>query len=341
MVECAPAVVKQHSSGGPFKPFFWLEWETTPSTFTALVVAFVLEQGPPPSPLVKSFQMSIRIPPTRRQPSNLETPPPRPPPLVPALASGYSDFGMIRFFRLLAQVLVLVIVALASTLISMRFAIHGREVAVPDFRGMAPSQAERVAFEHGLELARSDHFYSATIPAGRIVSQQPEPGTHVRRGWRVQAAESLGAQLIEIPTVLGMSPRAAEINIRRRGLEIGLSAELPTAASATEAIIAQTPSPGAQGVASPRVSLLYAAAPPESAYAMPDLTGMPLADATGLLTESGLKTVSVTTAISPASTDPFTMSDSRSMSPAVVGQSPAPGTRVTPATTVSLQVARS
>jgi eukaryotic-like serine/threonine-protein kinase len=248
---------------------------------------------------------------------------------------------MIRFFRLLAQILVLIIVALASTLISMRFAIHGREVAVPDFRGMAPAEAERVAFERGLELARSDHFYSATIPAGRIVSQQPEPGTHVRRGWRVQAAESLGAQLIEIPTVLGMSPRAAEINIRRRGLEIGLSAELPTAASVPEAIIAQTPSPGAQGVASPRVSLLYASAPPEPAYAMPDLTGMTLADATGLVTQTGLKTVSVVTAITTTPTDPFAMGDSRSALPTVVGQSPAPGTRVTPGTNVSLQVARS
>src|ERR1700694_2596870 len=102
---------------------------------------------------------------------------------------------MIRFFRLLAQVLVLIIVALASALISMRFAIHGVEVAVPDFRGMAPAAAERVAFEQGVELAHSEHFYSATIPAGRILSQKPEPGTHVRRGWRVQAAESLGIQL--------------------------------------------------------------------------------------------------------------------------------------------------
>jgi beta-lactam-binding protein with PASTA domain len=157
--------------------------------------------------------------------------------------------GMIRFLRLLAKILVLVIVALASALISMRFAIHGREVAIPDFRGMAPAEAERSAFEHGLELSRSDHFYSAVIPAGRIVSQQPEPGTHVRRGWRVQAAESLGPQLIDIPAVIGLSPRAAEINIRRRGLEIGLAAELPTDTSAPQSIIAQTPAPGAQGVA--------------------------------------------------------------------------------------------
>jgi beta-lactam-binding protein with PASTA domain len=247
---------------------------------------------------------------------------------------------MIRFFRLLAQILVLVIVALGSTLISMRLAIHGREVAVPDFRGMTPAAAERVAFEHGLELAHSDHFYSTAVPAGHIVSQQPEPRTLVRRGWQVQAAESLGAQLIDIPSVLGMSPRAAEINIRRRGLEIGLSAELPTTDSAPQAIVAQTPSPGAQGVASPRVSLLYAAPPPEPAFAMPDLTGMTLTDATGLVTGSGLKTVSVITANS-STPEPYTGGDSGPATPTVVGQTPAAGTRITPGTIVSLQVARS
>ncbi len=245
---------------------------------------------------------------------------------------------MIRFFRLLAQILVLIIVALASALISMRFAIHGREVAVPDLRGMAPAQAERAAFERGLELARSDHFYSAVIPAGRIVSQQPEPGTRVRRGWRVQAAESLGPQLIEIPTIVGLSPRAAEIDVHRRGLELGLAAELPTEASAPQVIIAQTPAPGAQGVASPRISLLYAASPPAPAYAMPDLTGMTLADATSLVTASGLKTASVTNAVSNSPSDNPAW---HPITPIVTGQTPPPGTRVTPDTSISLEVTRS
>jgi beta-lactam-binding protein with PASTA domain len=276
---------------------------------------------------------------------------------------------MIRFFRLLAQILVLVIIALASTLISMRFAIHGREVKVPDFRGMAPAEAERVAFDHGLEFSRSDRFYSATVPAGRIVSQQPDPGTSVRRGWRVQAAESLGIQRIEIPAVTGMSPRAAEINLLRRGLELGNSAELPTSASAPQTILAQTPAPGAQGVASPRVSLLYAVQQPDTAYAMPDLTGMPLSQATALVTQSGLKTVSVTSTPAPLAAQPSTPQPSAPASarpsfpshftgfasPAipsprplanptnatVVGQTPAPGSRVTPGTTVSLEVTHS
>jgi eukaryotic-like serine/threonine-protein kinase len=259
---------------------------------------------------------------------------------------------MIRFLRLFAKLLVLIIVALASTLISMRFAIHGREVAVPDFRGMDPAQAERLAAARGLEFEQSDHFYSATVAAGLIASQQPEPGTRVRRGWRVQAADSLGPQLIDIPSLIGLSPRAAEIDIRRRGLEVGAAAELPTDASAPQSILAQTPSARSQGVASPRVSLLYAAPPPEPAYAMPDLTGLTLPQASSLVAASGLKVVSLTTAPAPApaagsaalpvaSNSPNLFPNPNPQASTVVAQQPAPGSRVTPGTNVSLEVMHS
>ncbi len=238
---------------------------------------------------------------------------------------------MARFFRVVAQILVLVIVAMASALVSMRFAIHGREVKVPEMRGMTPADADRLAFQNGLELGRSDRFYSATVPAGRIVSQQPEPGTRVRRGWRVQAAESLGPQMMEIPNVLAMSPRAAEINLRRRGLELGQPSELPTDVAAPQSILAQTPQPGAQGVASPRVSLLYAAEPAEKAWVMPDLTGLPLTEAAARAAGVGLKVVSATTA--PANAI-------GTSGPVVIGQSPAAGSRVVAGMPVSFQVAR-
>jgi beta-lactam-binding protein with PASTA domain len=245
---------------------------------------------------------------------------------------------MLRFLRLLAKLLVLVIVALASALISMRTAIHGREVAVPDLRGRTPAEAERSAYEHGLQLALSDRFYSATVPAGRILSQQPEPGAHVRRGWRVQAAESLGPQLIEIPALVGLSPRAAEIEIRRRGLEVGSTSELPTDAAAPQAILSQSPAAGAQGVASPRISLLYAAPPPEPAYAMPDLAGLTLAEAGNLITAAGLQSANLMT----APTNPAGQLAAPAPQPAtVIGQEPPPGARVTAATAITLQLAHS
>ena len=257
-------------------------------------------------------------------------------------SSSYSVYRMIRFLRLLAKILVLVIVALAAALISMRFAIHGREVAVPELRGMTPAEAERAVAERGLQLLRSDRFYSATVPAGRIVSQQPEPGTLVRRGWRVQAAESLGPQLSQIPSLVGMSPRAAEIDLRRRGLEPGDAAELPIDGFPPQSVLAQTPAPGAQGVAAPRVGLLYTAMPSEFAYAVPDLTGLPLTEAESIVNSAGLKPVVTGVPSAPvvaASSHPAsTPGDGHAIG---VAQEPSPGSRITRNSSVSLQVSNS
>jgi eukaryotic-like serine/threonine-protein kinase len=243
--------------------------------------------------------------------------------------SSYSD-GVIRFLRLLAKLLVLVIVALAAALLSMRFAIHGREVTTPDLRGMTAAEAERNAAAHGLEFSLSDRFYSSTVPAGHIVSQRPEPGTRVRRGWRLQAAESLGPQLIEIPSLIGMSPRAAEIEIGRRALEPGDAAELPIDGFPPQTVLAQTPAPGAKGVAAPRISLLYAVPEPEIAYVVPELSGLSVADATEVIrSAAGMKAAIV----GNTSRDPHSLT--------VIGQSPAAGSRISPGETISLQAASS
>ena len=116
--------------------------------------------------------------------------------------------------------LVLVIVAMVSALTAMRFAIHGQEVAVPPLVGLGPVEAERAVVAAGLQMSIERQYYSPQIPEGRIMSQLPLPGTKVRHGWQVRVAESLGPTRVAIPNVTGQSEHAAELNIRRRGLDI-------------------------------------------------------------------------------------------------------------------------
>src|ERR1700736_4025489 len=127
-------------------------------------------------------------------------------------------------FALLA--LVLVIVAMVSALTAMRFAIHGQEVAVPALVGLLPVEAERKVAALGLQVSMERQYYSPQIPEGKIMSQLPLPGTKVRRGWQVRVAQSLGPMRIAIPDVAGQSQRAAELNIRRRGLDVDSTAEI-------------------------------------------------------------------------------------------------------------------
>ncbi len=206
---------------------------------------------------------------------------------------------MKSFFRLVLMALVLVVVALASALTAMRYAIHGREVAVPKLLGMTPAQAEKLLAAKGLMLDTQRRFYSPDVPEGRVMSQVPDPGTLVRRGWRVRIAESLGPQRVTIPDILGQSSRAAEINIRRWGLELGTVAAVELPDLPPNQVVAQSPPPNASGIASPKISLLETAPPEPPAYVMPDFVGRPLAAARQAVKDAGF-TVGAVTLFSPA-----------------------------------------
>jgi beta-lactam-binding protein with PASTA domain len=238
------------------------------------------------------------------------------------------------FFRFVLLALVLVMVALMSGLTAMRVAIHGREVVVPKLVGLTPAQAERFALDNGLLVEVENRFYSLDIAEGRVMSQIPLPGEKVRRGWRVRLAESLGPQHVSIPDVVGQSSRAAEINLRRRGLEPGTIAYARLPNQPQDQVIAQSPPPAAVGVASPKVNLLLAAPPEAPALVMPNFVGRPLSDAARAILGAGLKLGNVRTTAAESST-------ASASSPSIVSkQSPTAGQKVTPGMTVELEVAR-
>ena len=239
---------------------------------------------------------------------------------------------MRAFFRFVLLVLILVIVAMASALTAMRIAIHGREVVVPKLVGLTPSQAERLALQNGLLIDIENRFYSTDVPEGRILSQSPAAGEKVRRGWRVRLAESLGTQHVVVPDVVGDSTRSAEINLRRRGLEPGemAYAELPD--QPAEQVIAQSPPGAAEGVASPKVNLLFAAPPAPRAYVMASLVGRPIGEAIKIVQNSGLRVglVRASTEASPANV----------ASGIVLRQSIAAGQKVVAGATIDFDVSK-
>src|SRR5271170_6057175 len=160
-----------------------------------------------------------------------------------------------RFFNIVLGALAMLTVALVSAFITMRLAIHGHEVKVPDLTNLTLSEASKKTSSLGLRLTLENRFYSPNTPPGRILAQSPAAGVSVRRQWAVRVTESLGAQQVAIPDLLGQSERTASINIRRLGLEQGIVAHI-SAPGDPGVVIAQTPPPNAAGVDTPRVCLL-------------------------------------------------------------------------------------
>ncbi|HXE91708.1 MAG TPA: PASTA domain-containing protein [Terriglobales bacterium] len=240
-------------------------------------------------------------------------------------------------FRGLLLGVALVFVAMVSGLLAMRWAIHGHEVEIPRLVGMAPVEAERRLRTQGLRLEIEGRFYSADVPEGHIVSQQPPAGTKVRGGWRVRVAVSLGSQRAEVPSVVGQSLRVAEINVVRRGLEVGNIAVVHLPDLPEDQVVAQSPPPYGGPTASPRVNLLVTAPRDTEAFVMPDLVGQPLAEASAAVEQAGLLVGNVTVVFGePKTGDPTSIAK-----PTVVSrQMPAPGTRVTPGTVVHFEITR-
>ena len=243
---------------------------------------------------------------------------------------------MKSFFRLLLLALVLLVVALVSALTAMRLAIHGHEVAVPDLVGKSPVAARMIAEQSGLELNVERQYYSPTVPEGKILSQLPPAGSQVRRGWQVRVAESLGPQRVAIPNVIGQSERAANINIRRRGLDVGAIAQMQSPDAPDSQVLAQAPPPNASGVSAPKISLLVAAPSQPQALVMPSFVGQPLGTVTQIVQDAGLHIGTVTLAALPENSTPTTPAPSPASM--IVTQNPAAGEKLMEGAAVNFEV---
>jgi len=133
------------------------------------------------------------------------------------------------------------------------------------------------------------------------MSQLPLPGVKVRRGWQVRVASSLGPTRVTIPDVTGQSEHAAELNIRRRGLDIASTTELEVPGIPPDQVLAQSPPANTADILAPNISLLVTANSEPQAFVMPSFIGQPLGTASQTLEGAGFKLGNVTVAPPPIS----------------------------------------
>jgi eukaryotic-like serine/threonine-protein kinase len=219
-------------------------------------------------------------------------------------------------------------VAFLSALIAVRFAIQGREVAMPDVLGVKSVAAQQLLQGRGVGMKVEDRIYNPA-PADTIVRQSPSAGTRVKVGQYAHVVISLGPQSATIPLLEQRSIRAARIELLRDRLQVGEISSVYLAGFPEETVVQQVPAPGTTEVTSPHVDLLVALGTRPAAYVMPDLTGMPLNDAGSKLRSSGLRILKFTQTPAPGISHGI-----------VVGQNPPRGSRVDAESSIEVQVAQ-
>jgi beta-lactam-binding protein with PASTA domain len=143
---------------------------------------------------------------------------------------------------------------------------------------------------------------------------------------------------------VGSAERVADLQLRRAGLEVGVTAQIPITGAPEGTVIAQDPPAHAQDIAQPAINLLVAAPGDDTpdGYVMPDMTGWHAIGAQAELTHAGIKSaplkfvdVSVPSVGSGAAPPQVPV-----VPGSVIAQTPSAGSRIDQDTMVTLTVAR-
>ena len=230
-------------------------------------------------------------------------------------------------FRVGLLVFILAAAAFLSAVTTMRFAIQGREVTMPNLVGKSSADALALLQTLGLQLKVVDRVYS-DLPINVVARQSPPEGERMKVAQNVHVVLSLGPQNVTTPSLVGESLRVARIQLLQSGLQLGEVTTYLAPAALSDTILQQTPLPGMKA-GSPRVNLLVAQAVPPSSYIMPWLVGMPLPDADRLLSSVGLKLSKTTFVPSP-----------QWPKGVVTEQTPGPGSKITSESDIVMVVAQ-
>lgn len=162
---------------------------------------------------------------------------------------------------------------LVFLLFSMRIAVKAREVTVPDLRGRPVSEATAMAEAVGLAMLidpvkRPDD----TLPPDHVLTQEPVPGSVIRRQRPVRIRLSEALRPAVVPSVTGESERAAQIRLAQERVALQYTADIQSSRYTAGLVVAQDPPATATAG---QVSLLVNRGEAATTYVMPDLIGTP------------------------------------------------------------------
>jgi eukaryotic-like serine/threonine-protein kinase len=143
--------------------------------------------------------------------------------------------------------LVLLLVALllvAGAGVGAWWFLDGRYTSTPGVLGLTRSAAEQRLDEAGLDVAWGEKAYSETVPAGRVVATDPEPGSKVLDGGTVTVVLSLGKERYDVPKLKGMTVDQAQDALAETHLAYGTSTEKWSDTVKSGVVITSTPKAG-------------------------------------------------------------------------------------------------
>jgi serine/threonine-protein kinase len=238
---------------------------------------------------------------------------------------------MKRFLKGLGIALGLIVVGVASALAVIALLLRQEEVKVPDLTGQDIVTAVEVLSQAGLQLKIERREPHQTVARDAVISQTPMPGAGIKKGRPVRVVVSQGPSELQVPNVVGVHFRKADVMIRQAGFLPAGVARVAADEVPRDIVIAQDPPSGTQLDKRGSISLLVSAGTATVRYVMPRLVGKRATEALRTIERMGLPHRVSSAAPGDQQTTPERV---------VLRQKPAAGSPVTSDTAVELVVSK-
>lgn len=168
------------------------------------------------------------------------------------------------------------------------FSGDSEEIKVPIFVGRTFEEAQALAQETGLEIARGEDVYSPDQEEGKITSQNPTADSVVSPGKLITVYVSKGKKDGVVPKIVGMDYKVASEYLKTFGFELGIvkteSSTLPE-----NVIIEQSVEEGSTASKGTKIDVTVSDGKGKETVKMPNLIGKTPDEANAIIDTEGLK----------------------------------------------------
>ena len=168
---------------------------------------------------------------------------------------------------------------------------HGKTMKIPSVTGQSVELAKKTLESQGFDVLIQDSVYNDTLPPLQVIKQIPEPDNLVKVNRTVYLTINQAvAPEIDMPNLLSMTFRNAEMVLRRYGLKLGDTVFKPDFARNSvldQQFNGSSIKPGTKIQQGSAITLVLGNGVGLE-FAVPDLFGLTYRDAREALSESGL-----------------------------------------------------
>ncbi|WP_407566546.1 Stk1 family PASTA domain-containing Ser/Thr kinase [Streptomyces sp. 184] len=157
-------------------------------------------------------------------------------------------------------------------------------VEIPELYATPLDEAKDKLRDAGLKPGVTQEAFSEELPAGRVISTDPEDGEKIRAGRAVAMTVSRGAP-IEVPDVIGDDQDDAAEELREEGLAVEVAQEAVYSEEDAGTVAEVSPEPGAELGEGDKVTLTISKG--QEMLEVPDVVDMSVDDAEQALEDAG------------------------------------------------------